>query len=105
MDHCDVQNYESVRASGTQHILLDVRELDEWEFCHIEGAVHIPLGQLPDRHHEIPTDVPVYCLCHHGMRSQMAGDFLMKQGYTEIVNISGGIDAWSQAVDQNIPRY
>lgn len=86
-------------------ILIDVREADELEICRIAGAVHIPLGELPARLDEIPTDRPVLIHCHHGGRSLRATQFLRAQGRAAVSNVKGGIDAWSRLIDPTVPRY
>lgn len=85
--------------------LVDVREDDELALASIPGAVHLPLHQLPQRFSELDPQAPLALLCHHGMRSEMAARFLEKNGYRDIANVSGGIDAWSLAVDASVPRY
>jgi rhodanese-related sulfurtransferase len=85
--------------------LLDVRQPEELEIARIEGAVHIPLNELPARLGELDPQQPVAALCHHGVRSEMAGRLLERNGFTQVAHLSGGIDAWSQAIDPGIPRY
>lgn len=87
--------------------LIDVREPNEFEFAHIAGAELLPLSQWPAIAEEKLTDPgePILVLCHHGMRSARAGEFLLRNGFTDVTNIAGGIDAWSQAVDPTVRRY
>lgn len=85
--------------------LLDVRQAEELEIAHIDGAVHIPLNELPARLAELDPVQPIAALCHHGVRSEMAGRILERNGFTHVAHLSGGIDAWSQAIDPAIPRY
>ena len=91
--------------SGYDLILLDVRELNEYEFAHIKGSLHIPLGYVSDRVNEINKDVDCVVICHHGMRSQQAAQFLVQSGFSRIYNLSGGIDAWSVECDSTVLRY
>jgi adenylyltransferase/sulfurtransferase len=84
--------------------LLDVRNPDEYAFCNL-GGVNIPLGLLHDEYTQVPVDKKVYCLCHHGVRSKVAQDFLCSKGYSDVLNITGGIDAWSLRVDESVKRY
>ena len=86
-------------------LLLDVRELHEFEFAHIGGSLHIPLGQIPQRIAEIDSSQGCVAICHHGIRSQQAATFLVNAGFTNIYNLSGGIDAWSVDCDKTILRY
>ncbi|WP_350349339.1 rhodanese-like domain-containing protein [Agromyces sp. G08B096] len=76
--------------------LLDVREASELEQARIDGAQHIPLGELVARLDEVPRDRPVYVLCHVGGRSAQATQYLEQQG-VDAWNIDGGIVAWYRA--------
>jgi rhodanese-related sulfurtransferase len=80
---------------GKVHV-LDVREEYEWADGHIDGAHHIPLGQLPTRLAEIPDDRQVVCVCAVGARSERAAHFLGATG-REAVNLDGGMNAWLSA--------
>jgi rhodanese-related sulfurtransferase len=77
--------------------LLDVREQSEWEAGHIEGAVLIPLAELPNRMTEVPKDKIVLVICRSGNRSAQARDQLRAAGYTQVTSIDGGMNAWIQA--------
>jgi rhodanese-related sulfurtransferase len=87
--------------------LIDVREVDEYEIAHIDGAELLPLSQWPDIAAEQLAD-PAQALlihCHHGGRSGNATEFLLRNGYSDVTNMAGGIDAWSLEIDPSIPRY
>lgn len=86
-------------------VLLDVRE--PWEVAHaaMPGIVAIPMGQIAARADELEPDRPVVCVCHHGMRSMQVAMFLERRGFTDVWNLSGGIDAWSRQVDPSCPTY
>ncbi len=85
--------------------LLDVREDNEFAYAHIEGSQHIPLRQLAERLDELDAEQDIAVICHHGMRSQQACQFLLHSGFTRLYNLQGGIDAWSVACDPTVPRY
>jgi rhodanese-related sulfurtransferase len=85
--------------------LLDVRHDEELAIAHIDGAVHIPLNQLQTRLDELDRQRPIVAFCHHGMRSEMAGRLLERNGFADVAHLSGGIDAWSQIIDPSVPRY
>lgn len=72
--------------------VLDVRELDEWRLGRIEGSVHIPLGDLPDRLDDVPAG-RIVCVCRTGSRSLVATKFLVRSG-RDAVNLDGGLLAW-----------
>lgn len=100
----DVGTYAAWRAEKRPHTLLDVREGWEHDTVAIAGDVSIPMGDVPARAAEIPKDVPVVVLCHHGARSRKVMQWLRQQGY-DAVNLEGGIDAWSRRIDSSLPRY
>jgi rhodanese-related sulfurtransferase len=76
--------------------LLDVREDDEWTAGHIDGALHIPLGQLAARLDELPKERTIVAVCRSGGRSEAAVRGLRKLGY-EAENLEGGVNAWDRA--------
>lgn len=92
-------------AEGKALTLLDVREDEEVALCALPGHVHIPMNLIPLRHNELPDDAPIVVYCHHGMRSLYSAMYLAKTGFEEVYNLQGGIDAWSQQIDPNLPRY
>jgi rhodanese-related sulfurtransferase len=86
-------------------VVLDVREPWEVAIASLPGSVHIPMREIPARFGELPADRPVVCLCHHGMRSAQVGLFLERQQVAGVCNLTGGIDAWSRAIDPAVPTY
>jgi rhodanese-related sulfurtransferase len=99
---------ESARTEGNP-IVLDVREPHELQQAHIQAdgfeVVTIPMGSIPARLAELNPDQPIACLCHHGMRSMQVASFLHSHGFANVVNIAGGIHAWSAELDPSIPCY
>jgi adenylyltransferase/sulfurtransferase len=92
-------------ARGEDLVLVDVREAFELEIARFPRALHLPLGQLPQRSRELPADRTLVLACHRGTRSQRALEFLKERGFTRLRNLTGGIDAWSREVDSSVPRY
>lgn len=92
-------------GEGTPFLLLDVREPWEYEAAHIPGSVLIPLGQLQARMNELDPNQEIVTVCHHGIRSQTALAILVQNGFQNVKNLSGGIDAYSLTADPTIPRY
>lgn len=78
-------------------LLLDVREDDEWQAGHIEGAVHIPMSGLIQRVDEVPKDREVVVVCKVGARSAQVTAFLKQRGWDNVANLDGGVAAWAQA--------
>jgi rhodanese-related sulfurtransferase len=90
-------------------LVLDVREPYELGWAQLAPSsfrvIAIPMGQIPQRLVELDPDQPIACLCHHGVRSMQVARFLASNGFGQVVNIDGGIDAWSAEVDNAIARY
>ena len=89
----------------TEPLLLDVREPWEFDICHIDGSVNLPMSQLVQRIDEIPQQGEVVVICHHGIRSAQVIRFLQPQTGAELVNLDGGVDAWAREVDPAMPVY
>ena len=86
--------------------LIDCREPDEYETCRIDGSTLIPLSQFSQEAlSQLKPDDEIIIHCHHGGRSQRACEFLLANGYKNVSNVSGGIDAWSLRIDSKVPRY
>ena len=95
----------ALRAGDDPVVFLDVREHNELALCRIEGALHIPMAEVPGRKDALPRDRPLVVFCHHGMRSASVVAYLRESGFDRAVNLTGGIDAWSVEVDPAVPRY
>ena len=90
---------------GDKLVLVDVREEWEYSLAKLDGSILIPLGTLPQSLTKLNRDSEIVAICHHGMRSADATNFLIQQGFTNVKNLVGGIDAWSTQVDGTVPRY
>ena len=90
--------------NGEDIFLLDVREGWEFSLAAIEGSKNFPLGEVVDRQQEFAFEEEIVVICHYGERSEMAAQELAECGFN-VYNLTGGIDAWSQVVDLNVPRY
>jgi len=90
---------------GEDLVLLDVRELQEWEYCHLEGAVFAPMSRFLQFMADLDPDRPTVVYCHTGVRSVFVAAHLQNQGFADVVSMAGGIDAWSRDVDPSVPRY
>ena len=86
------EEYKKLRADGTPHVFLDVREQDEWDAGHVEGAVHIPRGFLEFKIEAAVPDkaVKIILCCAKGARAALAGETLQKMGYTDVEFLKGG---------------
>ena len=98
----------SVRTIG-QPVVLDVREPAELQAACIKDGdftlLTIPMGSIPARLSELDPAQPIACLCHHGGRSMQVASFLHGRGFNQVVNIEGGIHAWSDEIDPTVARY
>lgn len=100
-----VRDLKQRRDQDPALYLLDVREQAEWDIARIDGAHLKPLSTLEENFEDIPKDRTVYCFCKAGGRSARAIDFLKTQGYTDLVNVKGGLQAWSEEIDPSLPQY
>lgn len=96
---------EHLETTPELPVLLDVREPWEFQTCHIEGSLHIPMGQIPQNFRQLDPNRETVVICHHGMRSLQVSQFLEKAGFGKVINLSGGVDAWAREVDPNMPVY
>ena len=85
--------------------LIDVRETWELEICQLENAKNIPLTEITGRIDEVERDVETLVLCHHGGPSQQVAMWLEQQGFGEMTNVIGGIDAWAVEIEPDMARY
>ena len=115
VDSIDVGTLAHALSSGepsecANAVLLDVREPWEFETARIERSVNIPMSTLVARIDEVralqpSADTPVVVICHHGMRSMQCARYLASQGVERLINLTGGIDAWSTQIDPTVPAY
>jgi rhodanese-related sulfurtransferase len=94
-----------LETAENKPLLLDVREPQEYAHCHIEGSIHIPMNDIPARLGEFDPQQEIVVICHHGMRSRMVAEYLERQGFRNMVNLRGGVDAWAREVAHDMPRY
>jgi len=92
---------------GAAPFILDIREAHEIDICALNYGSHIPMNQLPDRYQELndykEKDLVVYC--RSGGRSANCAEFLRAKGFKSVLNLTGGILAWSDQVDPTMPKY
>jgi rhodanese-related sulfurtransferase len=91
--------------SGNDVVLLDVREQEELGIAAVAGARHIPMREVPARLDELDAATPIVVMCHAGGRSRRVAEFLKGNGFSNVYNLKGGIDAWSTQLDSRLPRY
>lgn len=105
----DLAAWFKTAPAGSQPVVLDVREPGELQTARIKPdgftLLTIPMGSIPARLSELDPDQPIACICHHGARSMQVASFLQGRGFDRLANIAGGIHAWSDELDPNVPRY
>jgi len=94
----EVRDLQTLMKKKTYFLLVDVRQLEEFNQGHIEGAVLMPLGSLPDSYRQIPRGITLVVYCRAGHRSAQAVLFLRDHGYAKAVSLSGGYMAWLGAL-------
>ncbi len=100
-----VQELKRRLDAGDKLQLIDVREPWEVAIAHIPGSTHIPLGQLPARLGELQADSDIIVMCKSGGRSRRAAELLLARGYARAANLTGGIEAWADEIEPDLPTY
>lgn len=93
------------RDRGEAVFVLDVREPQEIAVAPFPDATHIPMGDIPARLTELDPERETIVVCHHGVRSAQVAMYLARMGFERVLNLTGGIDAWSNFADPSTPRY
>lgn len=103
MDPAQLKEY--LQTANPLPVLLDVREPWEYQICHIDRTRLMPMSQVPNKYHELDAQQEIIVICHHGRRSLQVASYLERAGFTNVVNLSGGVDAWAREVDPSMPVY
>ncbi len=93
------------RRAGEEPLVLDVRESWELAIASLPGARHIPMNEILSRLGELDPHAEVIVVCHVGGRSMQVATFLERRGFTNAVNLTGGIQAWAREVDPSLATY
>jgi rhodanese-related sulfurtransferase len=86
-------------------LLLDVREPWEYQTCHIDGSMLMPMNVIAARTPELDPGTETVVICHHGARSFQVAAFLERNGFSRLYNLQGGVNAWAEQVEPGMPRY
>ena len=86
-------------------LLLDVREPWEYRIVHLEDSTLIPMRQVPQQVESLDPGRETIVICHHGIRSRQVGRFLESRGFSNVINLAGGMDAWARNTDTGLPVY
>lgn len=85
--------------------MLDVREPWEFEYCHLEDVLLLPMNQVPQQYGDLDKDADIVVICHHGVRSYQVARFLEHYGFAKVYNLQGGMDGWARDVDPTMRKY
>ena len=94
-----------IDSAKKKPFILDVREQWEYDICHIKDSIHIPMGKIASNNGSLETSDNIVVVCHHGIRSRMVAKYLIANGYENVMNLTGGLDAWSTKIDPSMPKY
>ncbi len=86
-------------------LLLDVREPWEFDKARLDGSVLIPMRQIGERIDDLGSHDEIVVICHHGIRSRVICRYLESEGFSNVINLAGGVDAWAKDVDQRMATY
>ena len=90
---------------GEKIVLLDVREPEELLLAKFQGALHIPMGDVPSRTFELDPEAEIVVFCHLGQRSASVTQFLRERDFEKVKNLRGGIDTWAREIDPSVGTY
>ena len=99
------QLQDLLAQTDSDPLLLDVREPWEFRVCKIEGSQLIPMGQIPASLNALDPQRETVVICHHGIRSRQVAMYLEYQGFANVINLAGGVDAWARDVDRQMSTY
>ena len=86
-------------------MLLDVREPWEYQIVHLENSQLVPMRKVPEIVENLDPHQEIIVVCHHGIRSRQVALFLEHHGFSNVVNLRGGLDAWARHTDTSLPTY
>jgi len=94
-----------LETASARPLLLDVREPWEFDKACIEGSTLVPMRTIPGCLQDFNPDQEIVVICHHGIRSRMIGLYLENHGFSNIINLTGGVEAWAREVDPDMETY
>ena len=100
-DECKAQ----LEQSESSPMLLDVREPWEYQIVHLENSKLVPMRKVPEIMETLDPHQEIIVVCHHGIRSRQVALFLEHHGFSNVVNLKGGLDAWARHTDTSLPTY
>jgi len=106
MRHFSAQQLKDrLQQEGEPPLLLDVREPWEFNICAIDNSQLIPMGQIASSMEKLNPERETVVICHHGIRSRSVAMYMERHGFKDLINLTGGVEAWSREVDLDMPTY
>jgi len=106
MREFEVEELKDYLASEpTSLLLLDVRQPGEYEICRLEPSILIPMRKIPSSIHQLDKEQETVVICHHGIRSRQVAFYLEQAGFSNIINLNGGLAAWAKIIDTTMATY
>ena len=99
----DCKSY--LEQAATPPLLLDVREPWEYSIVHLEHSRLIPMREIPQAAESMNPEQETIVICHHGIRSRAVALYLESTGFSNVINLNGGLDAWARDTDRQMPAY
>ncbi len=96
---------DHLEQAAKKPVLLDVREPWEYERCHIENSKLVPMREVPSTLQDLDPDEEIVVICHHGIRSRAVANYLTQNDYSNVINLSTGLDGWARDIDTSMPIY
>ncbi len=96
---------ERLEQRNNKPLLLDVREPWEFAICHIDGSRLLPMREIPNAVQDLDIEQEIVVICHTGVRSLQVCYFLQHEGFSKVMNLSGGVHAWATTIDPQMPTY
>jgi len=94
-----------LESAEEQPLLLDVRQPWEYDICKLDNSMLIPMSTVPANLDQLDKDRETVVICHHGVRSRRVAHYLEQAGFTNVINLRGGLDAWARSVDVDMATY
>jgi rhodanese-related sulfurtransferase len=106
MREFEAEELKDYLGSATeQPLLLDVRQPWEYEICRLDNSMLMPMSTIPASLDQLDKGRETVVICHHGVRSRRVAYYLEQAGFTNVINLRGGLDAWARSVDVNMATY
>jgi len=100
-----VELKDYLESADVKPLLLDVRQSWEFDICKLDDSVLIPMSSIPANLDQLDKDRETVVICHHGIRSRRVAIYLEQAGFSNIINLKGGVDSWAKTVDNQMATY